>query len=352
MKNWKKVKRIFIALVGLLLILFIVGLVYEKIARSSALEEFPPPGRMVSVGTHKLHLDCRGTQKDGYPTIILESGMDPWGSISWTLVHDSLAKITKVCAYDKAGIGWSEIGPKPRVGETIADELHELLARSGEEGPFVIVAWSMGGPYVRIFAKKYFNEIAGIVLVDSTHPEQFERLTPIEMQLPPEFIIKMVPWLRKVGIMRNIMKEELTINALPDDKQEALYKVSAGSISTVINEYSNMTKSLEQDKELKTLGDLPLIVLGVGDPIDASRIPNIDQETLNKEHKMWLEMQSELTQLSTRGELITVPESGHAIHLDKPDSVISAVVRILEIIKEDNSSNPEGLKTVIGEETN
>jgi len=315
----------------LLILLGIAGVLYERSARSSAIREYPPPGRLVSLGTHALHIDCRGT---GSPTVVLESGMDPLGSLSWSLQHDRLASMTRTCAYDRAGIAWSEIGPRPRTGQRIADELAELLRRAGESGPIVLVAQSMGGPYARIFAGKHPGDIAGIVLVETSHPEQFDRLPMADnFSPPPRLFIRAVPLLRKVGIMRHVMTGELRYPALPADKQEALLAVSAGSIATVISEFGEIKQTLQQAQEVRTFGDVPLLVLSVGDPPDASKIANFEQEQADAEFVIWVELQRELAELSSRGRLQQIPDSTHYMQFSQPDAVVDAVQTVLEEIR-------------------
>lgn len=336
----KILKYIALSFLGLLIVGAIAGSIYEHTARKSALKQFPPPGEMISVGSHKLHLDCRGKAEEGAPTILLEAGLDPMGgSILYSGLIDSIASFGRVCTYDRAGIAWSEIGPGPRVADKLVDELHELMSQSNEQVPYLLVAWSMGGPYARLYAKRYFNEMAGLVLIDSSHPEQFERLPANEnFRLPPTWLLKTVPVLRKVGVLRNVLKRELNFPQLTPEKQAALYKVSAGSISTVLTEFTNIMKSLEQAEQVTSLGDLPLTVLGAVDPPKTSQVGNISEEQLIEGQKAWFGMQRELSQLSTNGKLVPVSKSGHYIHFDQPAIVLSEIREMYERIKTDSLS--------------
>ena len=121
---------------------------------------------MVVVGGHRLHIDCVG---QGSPTVILESGLGTM-SVDWANVQPEVAKTTRVCAYDRAGTGWSEPGPEPRDPQQIARELHTLLGNAGIDGPYVLVGQSFGGLYVRMYAAQYPKEVEGMVLVDASHP--------------------------------------------------------------------------------------------------------------------------------------------------------------------------------------
>jgi pimeloyl-ACP methyl ester carboxylesterase len=125
-----------------------------------------------------LHINCLG---QGSPTVILESGLANM-SADWANVQPLVAKGTRVCAYDRAGIAWSDPGPQPRDPGQIAGELHTLLGRAGIAGPYVLVGQSFGGLYVRMYAARYPDEVAGMVLVDASHPDMWQRL-PAEVIL-------------------------------------------------------------------------------------------------------------------------------------------------------------------------
>src|ERR1035438_9396618 len=132
-------------IVSLILFVAIAGVVYEMIGRSRAAHEFPPHGKMVDIGGRRIQLDCRGA---GTPTVIFESGFDWNGSLSWSAVHDEIAKTTRACAYSRAGIMWSDPKDGTQSGKTIAEDLHAVLATAGESPPFVLVGHSLGGPYI------------------------------------------------------------------------------------------------------------------------------------------------------------------------------------------------------------
>src|ERR671917_1180767 len=154
-----------------LLTLAVIGAIYQAIATQIDQRTYTPPGEMVDVGTHSLHINCFG---EGSPTVILEAASGGM-SAHWVRVQQQLAKTTRVCAYDRAGLGWSEPGPEPRDARQVSGELQALLEGAGIEGPYVLVGHSYGGLYARMYAARYSEEVAGVVLVDSSHPEQFTR---------------------------------------------------------------------------------------------------------------------------------------------------------------------------------
>jgi pimeloyl-ACP methyl ester carboxylesterase len=129
---------------------------------------------MVDIGGRQMHLVCIGANRDGRPTVILEQG-GGGNVLAWFRIQPELALVTGVCAYDRAGLGWSEPGPEPRDGTHIASDLHTLLARAGVPGPYVLAGHSYGGLFSRAYAAQYPDEVAGLVLLDSAHPDQWTR---------------------------------------------------------------------------------------------------------------------------------------------------------------------------------
>src|SRR5215218_1959544 len=165
-------RRIGMALVGLIVALFalaVAGAIYQTIATKRAERAYPPPGEMVDVGGYSLHINCVG---QGSPTVVLDGGSGEM-SADWVLVQREVSDTTRVCAYDRAGMGWSETGPEPRDAKQISNELHALLEGANIDGPYVLVGHSFGGLYMQTYAARYPDEVAGVVLVDSSQPDQF-----------------------------------------------------------------------------------------------------------------------------------------------------------------------------------
>jgi pimeloyl-ACP methyl ester carboxylesterase len=166
-------RRIGMALLGLIVVvltLAVLGVIYQAIATELAEQAYPPPGEMVDVGDYSLHINCVG---QGTPTVVLDAGSGLF-SAQWVRVQRQVSDTTRVCAYDRAGMGWSEMGPEPRDARQITSELHTLLSKAGIEGPYVLVGHSFGGMYMQTYAARYPEEVAGVALVDSsTDPDQF-----------------------------------------------------------------------------------------------------------------------------------------------------------------------------------
>src|SRR5215212_3010028 len=179
-------RRIGMALLGLvvaLLALAVAGAIYQVIATELAERAFPPPGEMVDVGGYSLHINCVG---QGSPTVVLDAGSGLF-SAQWVRVQREVSGTTRVCAYDRAGMGWSEMGPDPRDAQQITSELHTLLGKAGIEGPYVLVGHSFGGMYMQTYAARYPDELAGVALVDSsTDPDQFSQRPEAQDSYEPQ----------------------------------------------------------------------------------------------------------------------------------------------------------------------
>src|ERR687897_609228 len=195
------IRRIGMALVGFvvaLLALAVAGAIYQVIATERAERAYPPPGEMVDVGGHSLHINCVG---QGSPTVLLDAGSGGF-SAQWVRVQREVSGTTRVCAYDRAGMGWSEMGPEPRDAKQITGELHTLLSKADIEGPYVLVGHSFGGMYMQTYAARYPEEVAGVALVDSsTEPDQFgQRPEARESQEPQKQTSAAVPQLVRLGV--------------------------------------------------------------------------------------------------------------------------------------------------------
>src|SRR5215510_5721332 len=147
------VKRIFLTLLIIVVGLSILGVVYQNLSTQADEEKYPAPGQLIDIGGYRLHLYCMGESTNGSPTVILEQGLGGT-SPAWALIQPEVAKQTRVCAYDRAGLGWSDPAPKgtSHDGKQVASELHTLLQRGNISGPYVMVGHSFGGLYTLYFA--------------------------------------------------------------------------------------------------------------------------------------------------------------------------------------------------------
>lgn len=301
--------RIVVLLLGLMLF----GAIYESMAEVADQRSYPPPGRMVDVGGYRLHINCSGT---GSPTVVIEAGWGDWSAM-WTRVQPEVAKTTRVCTYDRAGMGYSEAGPLPRSAAQFAQELHTLLHQANIPGPYVLVGHSLGGLPVRVFVHDYAAEVAGVVLIESMSPAQFLQ-SPMNAKSQTAsqswgFSIPFV--LARIGLVRLLAGPLGFKPALPPEVQKAFtaFSVTPRSIQAWADEGASMLESGAQARAVKTFGALPLIVLSRG----------LDQKP------DWQAMQAELLQLSSNSQQLIAEKSGHNIEIDQPEVAVVAIVKIV-----------------------
>ncbi|MEO8393630.1 MAG: alpha/beta hydrolase, partial [Chloroflexota bacterium] len=206
-------------IVVLLLGLILVGTIYESVAEAADIQAYSPLGQMVDVGGYRLHINCTGT---GSPTVVIEAGLGGW-SLTWNSVQEEVAKTTRVCTYDRAGMGYSEASPLPRTAEQFAYELHTLLERANVAGPYVLVGHSLGGLTVRIFVHEYPTEVAGVVLIESMNPRQMAQsdveIAPQTSYQPSAFSLPFL--LGRIGLVRVLAEPLGLIQTLPPQTQSA-----------------------------------------------------------------------------------------------------------------------------------
>ncbi len=266
------IRRGVLGLVIGLVALAVIGAIYQAFATEIYRRLYPPPGELVDVGGHSLHINCVG---EGSPTVILESGSGAT-SVDWANIQPEVANTTRVCAYDRAGSGWSEPGPGPGDPQQIAGELHTLLGNAGIDGPYVLVGHSFGGLYVRMYADLYPNEVEGMVLVDSSHPEQSKRSAEAQAASSAE-----------------------EFRATPETSAQVL-------LST------------------QSLGDKPLAVITAGE----------------QQEPIWFELQEELAALSSDSVHRVVEGATHGSLLDDQRDAQVTSMAILEVVEAVRNGQP------------
>jgi pimeloyl-ACP methyl ester carboxylesterase len=323
-RHW--IRIIVRSLLVLIVALAIAGFLYENISEARDRRFHPMTGRLVDVGGYKLHIDCSG---QGTPAVILDSGLGD-SYISWSKVQPQIAKFTQVCSYDRAGLGYSDSSPRPRTSRVMAEELHTLLHNAGIVPPYTLVGHSMGGYNVRLFASLYQSEVAGMVLVDSSHPEQEKRFPPALNDLDKtwvreqEFLTFSLPF----GIPR-------LLGFCGNDARVRAADCNFHSYREGLTALKTFPESAAQAAAAGSLGDLPLAVLS-HDP-DLPQ-PDIPADLVKPMNDAWEQMQEELAHLSTRGTRTVAKNSSHYIQLDRPDLVVEAVREVVEQARQIRSS--------------
>jgi len=296
---------------------------------------------LFDVGGFRLHLHALG---EGRPAVVFDAALGA-SSISWTLVQGPVSAFARAIVYDRAGFGWSEAGPLPRTAGRVADELHELLARAGEPPPYLLVGHSFGGLVMRIFARRYRRDVAGLVLVDPAHPEDWVTPAPKEQAR----IDRGVRLCRQGAVaarfgLTHVVSALVGIGAIGPARRLA-DAISGGGIGGDVDwllaplwklppparrplrsfwtrskfyealgsQIASMPESAREtlDAARGGYGNLPLVTLSMTDPGD---------------HR--LRQQAALARLSSRGRHVIASHSGHWIPLDEPELVVSEIQKL------------------------
>lgn len=284
-----------------------------------------PIGKIVDIGYAKMHINCTGK---GSPTVILEAGAGAW-SIHWFAVQKELSKHTRVCSYDRLGLGWSSLGEMPRTAKKDAKDLTELLEKSGEKAPFILAGHSYGGYIARIFYDMFPKDIVGIGLIDSAHENQWERL-PGGKQMLDGGLKSAKDSLEKAK--EGKLKKENYSGVAPEmlvsyQEQMMQIKTHETSVSVLENIFAS---SLEVGKT-KNLGNLPLLVLSAGNSFAAFFEDNEkNKPLLTSLNSSWMAMQSDLATLSTDSEHLISQKDSHRLNRDNPKLIAHSIMLLLE----------------------
>ena len=315
-----------------------------------AMPPFPAPGKLIDVGGWRLHLNCTGAAHPGQPTIILEAGLGDF-SVEWSLVQPGVAAFARVCSYDRAGDGWSDIGPNPRTLQQIVYELHTLLERSGEGPPYLLVGHSYGGWLAQRYQQSYPADVLGMVLIEPGADDP-KRMMPDGRVVRSSFLAtgRVIPAVKASGPLR-----------LEDIPPQALAQIRAGLANA--RQHANdppRTKLPAEAQRMRTwalgreehvlaavnpfeaeelavlrsraqaqpsaLDSLPLIVITRGQPDETGP----DAASLEQEHRRDL---AAIATRSRRGRTIVAANSGHHVQLDEPELVISTIRDIVTLVR-------------------
>jgi pimeloyl-ACP methyl ester carboxylesterase len=326
------IKRVVLLLALTAIIALATGRIYERMGEKADKERLPQIGRSVDIGNRSLNIFCSGV---GTPPVILESAGGP--GYFWTDIQPEIAKVTTACWYDRAGEGWSDPGPYPRTSAAIASDLHELLRRAANPGPYVLVGWSFGGLNVRVFNGLYPNDVAGMVLVDSAHEDEPRRApkfflaptAPEYLRYPMHLMLRAAAWSGVIRLLQSAPQHlhnptrKQVIQALRQQPKSVVTDITTGVVEP---------ESYEQARTLARTGDRPLIVLTAGKPQPWSN-PALAKKAAEFQQVWIREIQSQLTRLSTKGRQVVVSESDHGIPENAPDAVVSAIREVVATIR-------------------
>jgi pimeloyl-ACP methyl ester carboxylesterase len=323
------IKRTLLAIACLLALVVVSGASVEAVMRHRAARDYPAPGRLVDVGGRRLQIDCRGA---GSPTVVLEAGLDNLGSLSWAAVHDSLARTTRTCAYSRAGLLWSDPAPAPFDATQAARDLHAALTKSGEAAPWILVGHSLGGPYAVLFTGLYGAEVAGLVLVDGSHPEQlarFREATGKSMQ-PTTGAMAVGSALAWTGIVR-LAAGGLAAPTWPAVAQVVPRAFLPTSVEALRREADAIPSTFAAAGRVRRLGARPLVVLTATARTAPAVLAaeGITRAQGDRVQAAWDTLQADEATWSTAGRRERVPNASHYIQFDRPDVVIGAVREVV-----------------------
>ena len=322
-------------LVGAALLL-LSGFAFERVEDWRGRRDFPQIGRSIDIGGRSLNLYCSGT---GSPTVVFDSGGNQPG-YSWHLVQPEVATFTRACWYDRAGYGWSDPASGARTSADIAEDLHRLLRAAGVAPPYILAGHSFGGFNIRVFADRHRDEVAGMVLVDSADELENPDELPEQLQSPAQEYLPRPLWgvaakasefLVHVGVLRLLddgpgpTRDSAILHAL---------QLQAKTFDATTQEGLDHDESAAQVRAVRSLGDIPLIVLtgggNVRPPADGNEPANVMVAYM--QHRIY-GTQAHLATLSTRGRQIILPV-GHAIPAEDPLAVIEAVRTVVETARQ------------------
>lgn len=299
-----------------------VGFVYQSIATQRDKRRFPPPGQLVDIGGRRLHLNVMGADKSDV-TVILDAGMVSFSS-NWGWVQPEIAKVARVVALDRAGLGWSDPAPRPNDAGQSSRDLHAALDKLGITGPYILAGHSYGGVTIRAFTALYRDDVAGMVLVDGSHPDQWVRMGVSSRFIGMTNVV--AAFLARFGLFRIFNGEyKLLAGDLPPQQYGELMAIASlpRSLSTggaALGLWDSVSRHIAN--QASDLGDMPLVVLSV-----------TEQPMKGKE---LTELQAELPALSTRSEHITVQGATHEglVSEQKHAQVVTdAILRVVEAVR-------------------
>jgi len=294
------------------LVLASLGATYANIRLAGDDVHGAAPGELYDVGGHRLHLDCHG---HGSPTVVLANGLGET-SAGWARITRAVAETTRVCAYDRAGQGWSDEAVHPQDGVQAAEDLHALLAAAGEQDPYVLVGHSTGGAYAMTYAARYPDQVAGLVLLDSSSPEQFTRM--------PAFPGQYAMMRRLYGLLPTLSRLGLGQLVPGASHLPAADAATVGAMTSAPHAYRNqrdevsvLPEVLSQAQALTTLGDRPLAVLTASATSDGT--------------EGWDDAQDQLATLST-DRIHHVVESTHSGLLEDAGPAAESVPAVTQVV--------------------
>ena len=307
--------------------------------------QYPPRGRLIDISGRKMHLDCSG---HGTPTLVLVAGGGAY-AIDWALVQPRLAATTRVCSYDRAGLGWSDPGPADETVEQTVADLHRLLAAAGEKGPYLLAGASIGGIFIRAYQHAFPTDVAGLAFLNSSHRVGFVvngkgdllwKLSEDDLRSAFPLPASMKgPKPASEGAPFDRLPAELqAVRLWFEQRQWERFDPAKARPESMLSWRKEFLRELEQDCSGSThpLGNLPVIVVSS----DTSAGERARRGTLGRQFCDRSDAGDGLEQLSSNTVYFIAQGSGHEIHLFEPDVVMQTLDREVRMLRSSDKTKP------------
>ncbi len=328
-------REIFLVALSLPFLVAIGGAAWQSISTARDTARLPPPGQMIDIGGHRLHLVCTG---QGSPVVVMDAGLgDSW--LTWSKTQPEISKRTMTCSYDRAGFGYSERGPYPRDSRQIVAELHALLKAAEVPPPYLLVGHSFGGYNVRLFSATYPEETAGLVLVDASHEDQSKLFPAAMAQLFGGYSsqLRWQIWLARFGIERARgipAYDPPSVPAEQDAWGQAVGYRTEWYKTTLAELESFPGLSAGEVRTSRKPIDIPLVVVtGSAHMAEELHASGMSQPDADSAARVWRYLQHDESTISSRGSQVVADHSSHYVNMDQPELVIAAVDTVLVKIR-------------------
>jgi pimeloyl-ACP methyl ester carboxylesterase len=327
---------------SLAVLLLVAGATYNRLALSKQRAAAHAPGEIYKVGGYDVHVYCLGT---GSPAIVLSTGLGD-DFTTWLKVQPALAKVTRVCSFDRSGFGLSHMTPGPHDADTLAAQLHDLVGAIGVDKPFVLIGHSISGLYLRSYARQYTSDLAALVFIDGATPLQDVRVPKSLVAIQDDQRARM-PWqkfLMTVGWYR--LHGDCSSVPVGFEAYSAIIQANncdPAQFDALEAELDAVRRSGEETRHVGPFPSLPILILS-RDP--ASMPSNWPADVAKANSLVWDQMQEESKQLSPLSRRIIAKGSDHYIHVDRPELVVREVTSLVEALRQGKVAYSQDESTV------